>query len=298
MKFSIIGGGFGLYGYIPALSIRGDKIILPEKYRSSIFDRAELRDYISNITWKSSVEEALENTDSVIIASLPELQPKIVSTIMRDYPHIETYILEKPLAPTPDEAERVLINLRDCEASINVGYIFTVSPWLNKLRNISSDNKKIRINWGFYAHHFKADIKTWKSSHDRGGGPLRFYGIHLIAILAGLGYTCVHSCRLTGSKTNGFVKWSATFEGDQLSTCEVEVDTSSSDNFFHIYQNQFIVVEMESPIDDVPLYKFQDSRVWNLIKILNEAKRDNLGILRKVNNLWLETERVLHYGLD
>lgn len=297
MKCSIIGGGFGLYGYIPALSIRGDIVILPEKYRSTILNRAELLDHMPNITWKSSVDKALESANSVVIASLPELQPKIVSAILRDFPNIDNYILEKPLAPTPDEAQKMLIRLQQSGVTVNVGYVFTVSPWSNKLRKISSNSREIKIKWGFLAHHFKTNLKTWKSNHDRGGGPLRFYGIHLIAILAELGYTDVRSCELDCKGVHGFEHWGATFEGEGLATCEVEVDTNSGDSFFKIYRNQSLEIEMRSPFEDVPSYDSQDNRVWSLIKILNNAKRDNFNILNRVNTLWLETERVLRCKL-
>jgi len=39
------------------------------------------------------------------------------------------------------------------------------------------------------ADHFKNNKDNWKRDHKQGGGPLRFYGIHLIAVLAELGYT-------------------------------------------------------------------------------------------------------------
>ena len=51
--FAILGSGFGLYGYLPAL-VEGceQPVVLPERYRARFDERSELARFAINVQWE------------------------------------------------------------------------------------------------------------------------------------------------------------------------------------------------------------------------------------------------------
>src|SRR5581483_4392648 len=52
----------------------------------------------------------------------------------------------------------------------------------------------VRINWRFLAHHYQNNLDNWKRRPEQGGGALRFYAIHFLALLAMVGEWRAVSC--------------------------------------------------------------------------------------------------------
>ena len=101
---AILGSGFGLYGYLPAIIEAGsDRIVLPKRYRAKFSTRPELSRFADAIEWVLDENAALERADWVIAALSPELQMRWLSHC-RQLPNVERLVLEKPLAPTPGAA--------------------------------------------------------------------------------------------------------------------------------------------------------------------------------------------------
>ena len=72
---------------------------------------------------------------------------------------------------------------------------------------------KLNLNWEFMAHHYINNLDTWKNKHSHGGGALRFYGIHVIALLAYVGYNNIIKSKLSLDLAGNPYQWSAIFSG-------------------------------------------------------------------------------------
>ena len=70
--FTILGSGFGMYGYLPALIECGMKVALPERYRSVIGGRTELVQYMPEVIWCAGTEEALALANGAVVAVRPD----------------------------------------------------------------------------------------------------------------------------------------------------------------------------------------------------------------------------------
>ncbi len=234
---SILGSGFGLYGYMPAL-IEGcsQKIILLERYRSLFDKRSELAIYKKHIQWVADEDSALNQCDGLVLARRPIDQIEGLKKSLTK-PHIERFLLEKPLAQSPDHSTALLEELIQSRKTFRIGYIFRYTSWGKlMLKNIvhADKDKPIHIHWYFMAHHFSHDINNWKRSHELGGGAIRFYGIHMIALLAEIGYREVLLSKSSGLSIDQIEKWKVILTGPNLPNCEFIVDTKSELKQFSI----------------------------------------------------------------
>jgi predicted dehydrogenase len=293
VTYTVIGGGFGLYGYLPALIAGGNHVLLPVKYRERILGRTDLRQFDSYIMWVPTMEDGLSGAQSAIIATPPAAQAVLVRRIVNEFCNVKALFLEKPLAESPLSAAQLLNELEDNSISATVGFIFLRCPWVEKIAAATRSSGSINVIWHFQAHHFRHGTKTWKRIHEQGGGPLRFYGIHLIALLSSLGYSDVEESRLTKTNGNDITGWQASFAGKALPTCNVEVETLSNSNEFQVLVNSDAIINMSDPFDDIPRQGWQaDSRVALLADLLNSEMPNDFRFLRDVTMLWERTENL------
>lgn len=237
---SILGSGFGLYGYLPTLAkIGNQQIILPKRYQTRFFARPELAPYIGQVQWTDNENMAIEAAKGIVLALRPTDQMMWIRQCL-EYPQVEFLLLEKPLAPCPETAAKVFDDLLKSEKKFRIGYLFRYTLWaqsLSKIIQSSKENSIFRIQWTFHAHHFRNDLQNWKRNHFEGGGAIRFYGVHLIALLAEMGYRNVTSSKAIGKSKEEIEKWNATFVGLNLPNCDVEVDTRSASESFLVQQS-------------------------------------------------------------
>jgi hypothetical protein len=237
--FAIFGSGFGLYGYLPAL-VGGceERVVLPERYRTRFGERSELAHFAINVQWEEDEFATMVCADGVVLALRPVEQRFWISRCLA-HSNIKYLLLEKPLAHSPEVAAEILDDLiRSCRV-FRIGYTFRYTPWGKKLFNtfnLTRGSGLVSIHWSFLAHHFRYDLRNWKRFHSTGGGAIRFYGIHIIALLAEIGYRNVILSRAFGSFPDEVEKWFATFAGPGLPECEVVVDTRSAVREFRVDQ--------------------------------------------------------------
>ena len=217
--YAIIGSGFGLYGYLPALvEGLGQTVVLPQSYKEKVLQRPELSGSLPGIRWVADEAAALAQADAVVIAVPPQRQFEIVSFCVK-LPRIDKLILEKPVAPTPRLATELMAKIDAARKHFCVGYTLMNTAWFSSLAwpASSPDNpSEVRLSWTFMAHHFSRDLPTWKRRHAEGGGVLRFFGIHLLAILAHYGYDGLRHSTLSGLHPNEPDCWDAVFTGAGL----------------------------------------------------------------------------------
>ncbi len=234
---AILGSGFGLYGYLPALAAGcGRRVVLPVRYQARFRQRAELSRFAGSIDWVADELSALKAASSAVLALCPQMQQRWLSTCL-DLPNLQHLFLEKPLAATPRAAEMLHEKLHRSGQIVRVSYLFRYLDWVTPLRRFLSSavsDARVAISWQFHAHHFRHDLSTWKRYHDQGGGAIRFYGIHLIALLAELGYTRIELSNSSGPAANQPSQWHAEFSGEGLMPCEVQLNSRATTSEFSI----------------------------------------------------------------
>lgn len=264
---AILGSGFGLYGYLPAIATTTTATIaLPERYRDKFNGRKELVGFASRISWKSDEDAALREADTAVLALAPKAQEQRIEQCLA-LANIRTMLLEKPLAATPAAALALAAQLDEAGKIFRIGYLFRLMPWALQLKEALHSHEASRtvtITWHFMAHHYRQASHSWKQDASQGGGALNFYGIHLIALLAEAGYEQVTRSVIRQPSLGDVESWTATFEGTMLPPCHVVVDSRCE-------RTQFVVmadapysaprVDLADPFDEAATASGLDRRV-------------------------------------
>jgi hypothetical protein len=236
----ILGGGFGLYGYLPAATILlQEPVLLLRKYKPIIDSRQELLSFKDQIIWLESEEELIQKADSLVISRRPIDQEALVSKCLLQK-NLKRIMFEKPLASSPQKAQKILDQVANSNKYCSAGFTFRFTNWAIELKekllyNEFSEHERINLSWHFMADHFSRNIESWKMDHTQGGGAIRFYGIHLIALLAEWGYDqVVSSCVETQNSKHSFYKWTVFFKGSGLPTFFVNLDSKSNSSCFKV----------------------------------------------------------------
>ena len=293
--YTIIGSGFGLYGYLPAI-IKGlqGEVVLPERYLPKIRVRPELKDLEERILWVKNKELALQKATKLIVAVPPSIQSEVVRNSIESS-KIKTVYLEKPVAPTPKDAIKFFEFFELNEINYVIGYSFLYLGLQSKFNILINSSSNISWNWNFMAHHFYMDLQNWKRSHKSGGGVLRFYGIHVIAFLSLFGYDNVVESTLTADKFDEPYVWEVKFIGEDLPPCHLRIDCKSEKNIFDISSIELgTVISAGDPFDLLVEQSSQlDRRIPMLASILKEERSNISARKRKyknINILWEKAE--------
>lgn len=299
--YAIIGSGFGLYGYLPALVGEHDKIVvLPRAYESKVRARTELAFALSQIRWVDDEVTALSLANTVVIAVPPQRQFELVSRCL-SLPRIQKLVLEKPLAATPVLATELVSNLDETKKRYRIAYTLLNTAWHQELvwPKLPASDVVISINWTFMAHHFASCLTTWKRVHKDGGGVLRFYGVHLVALLAYHGYDGVCCSILEGEDSREPERWNAILTGPGLPDCYVHVDSRSATKNFtiahRIATQEKVILGMTDPFENEIRKNGNDARVGVLKRLMNSFDADDNScalFYKRVNALWWKIEAV------
>ena len=185
-SIGIIGGGFGLYGYLPAAISCGLKVITCLKYLKLFDQRDDIDQFIDQIEFKNKEETIIKEADILVIARRPEDQEKILNNITPG----KLLIIEKPIARTPKVAGAIINKLAKECVDYRIGFTFLETSWYDELRSFYTANKAninyLEINWSFQAHHYEMELINWKRNINEGGGAFKFYGCHILSLLAGI----------------------------------------------------------------------------------------------------------------
>lgn len=255
----ILGGGFGLYGYLPAAAkLLQEPVLLLKKYKPIIDSRQELFSFKDQIIWLESEEELIQTADSLVISRRPIDQEALVSRCLLEM-NLKRVMFEKPLATSPQKAQKILQLMAGSNKYCSVGFNFRYTNWAIQLKEKLlngefSEHESINLSWHFMADHFSRNIESWKMDHAQGGGAIRFYGIHVIALLAELGYEHVESSIvLTSNLKHSLYKWTACFKGSGLPSFFATLDSKSNASYFKVYLGgkNLSLFEGLSPFDPV-----------------------------------------------
>ncbi|MBO6989157.1 MAG: hypothetical protein JJ831_08100 [Prochlorococcus marinus XMU1422] len=292
-SITIQGSGFGLYGYLPAIIDYGyDSLLLDIKKREFLEKRNELIPFIEKIIWVDSIKSIFETVDSVVIAVPPNHQPNLVYSLL-NFKNIKNLHLEKPLGKNPDDSEKLSNFLYQNDYKWHVNYSFIYSNWFDDFKEKFSrlDNlDQLKIIWKFKSFQLRNKVFNWKTQFHSGGGPLNFYGIHLVALLAYFGYEDIIYSSINKSI------WIATFLGDNIPNCKIFIDIDSDEETFAIdreigLSKKINLINFKNPFINESIIENQDIRCSLLKKFLYKSDMNNLlnySFEKKVNNLWIK----------
>ena len=252
--FGILGSCFGLYGYLPAAVALGfAPILCPARYQDKFFSRDELKKFNESISWVDTDQDLIEMATTLVISKRPIDQFKGLPNYLSQR-QLKKIIFEKPLAIDPVSALKMLDMVKASGKQCTAGFTFRFTPWAALLQPRLTSTLPIKkevwlLQWHFMAHHFSAELRNWKRDNAQGGGVLRFYGIHVIALLAEFGYTEVVSSEVLNSPNDQvYSAWHAIFSGPELPEFRVEIDSCSDSTCF-------ILKNLKK---DITLYKDKD----------------------------------------
>lgn len=221
---TIFGSRFRLYGYLPAL-IKGlhEQVCLLRKYLTKVKSRPDLSSLEEKVFWVDGEDEAIQRSSKVVVSVNPMQQFGMVRrcVLLGFKGH---FFLEKPLAESPEESYKLLDSINESDVGYSIGYRFLYIEELKTYLFNNLDTVQVILNWEFMAHHFAKNLANWKRLKMKDGGVLRFYGIHVIALLAEFGYSDVVSSKLVGEKEEEPTRWKAIFYHSTAANCKVIVD--------------------------------------------------------------------------
>ncbi len=295
----ILGSGFGLYGYLPAVALEANTIALLRKDQPKFQLRSELAEFEQDIVWLDE-DQFYQQINTLIICLSPEGQFLVVNKAL-NYPNIKKILLEKPLAVNPQKAAALTDVLIKSGITYRIGYNFQYTNWGRELLAAfkSNEPQTITIKWHFFAHHFAKDLNNWKRYHSQGGGVIRFYAIHLVALLARTGSYKLLSSKLSNYSDDEPYRWTGKFTINGVHYIDIDVNTAAKPNEFVVNmnsnQNTALKIELTDPFDEfIATAGNQDRRV-NVIKpVLSSLDDDEQNywnsVYTKANNLWAEIE--------
>jgi len=305
----IIGSGFGIYGYLPAVLFEDENVCLLEKARDKFLTRNELAQFSSKIMWINNLEYFLNRIDSLIISVPPLYQSEILNKSL-DFSNIKNIIIEKPIAHSPDKSIRILNNLKRLNKNFRIGYSFLYTPWYESLSN-QFENRKIderydlSIVWNFKAHHYKNDLVNWKRYCSKGGGVIRFYGIQLIAVLGSLEFNEIVESQIIGQSKDDISYWKSTSKDFLGNVCHLLIDTDSTEEKFEIllFKNKLGLQPLFSLNTNSPfnyqenIFQNLDNRVSILNKLYIDLKKSYITEIKfnqyqSINHLWGSYENI------
>ncbi len=101
----ILGGGFGLYAYLPAALKANWQVSTLKRYRNFLSNRTELVDFVGQITFEEEDGLDLDLYAGIVVARNPIEQFKFVQQALDFKGH---YFLEKPIGATMDSSLELL----------------------------------------------------------------------------------------------------------------------------------------------------------------------------------------------
>lgn len=182
-KFGILGSGFGMYGYAPAVRQIGYPVLTLARYKDTLFARPELKRNLNDFIFFENEQDLIEQSDYLVIARQPSNQFRLVMDYIDILATKKHLFLEKPLSNSLVNSSIMLNLIEQGETPFTVAYLFKYSAWFSLIHSaVLETNHDIGIEW-----EIPRTSSDWKNSASDGGGPLNFYGVHFLWMLIHLG---------------------------------------------------------------------------------------------------------------
>jgi predicted dehydrogenase len=304
----ILGSGFGLYGYLPAVVDLGEQVVMPANYRKKLLGRADVRCLDRRVEWAlGGDEEIFATVDTLIIARRPADQVRAVHLALMAT-SVKRLLLEKPLAPSPAAAAGILDSLEKAGRSIRIGFTLRGTAWAERLAvwvEGAAPGSTLDIAWQFQAHHYVNSLQNWKRRVSDGGGALRFYGIQLMGLLAELGYDAVLASEVGSNGPDDAARWTATITGPGKPSCRLAVDSRNSNALFVMtgessaHSRSGFELRLSDPFEEARVEGPRDRRVALLSRLCKSLLREPSGTpawCRRSVGLWQDAEAIAGFS--
>jgi predicted dehydrogenase len=265
MKISILGGGFGIYGYLPAACSLGWEVATLTRYSDAIKDRPELSSYYKSIQFIESERHLLGFGTAIVFAKKPQLQFEFLLDTLQSNSNLTHFYLEKPLADTISNSRSILDLLVGSGKSFSVGYLFKYTDWFKELEDIcESHGNHIVINW-----RIPFTNSDWKNSQIAGGGLYNFFLIHFVPVLTRLGFP-ISDLNITNENQK------CTIRGFTRNSIEINAQIVFENFSFELLANNKIepIFHAETPFGFKPLKATPDPRIHSLKRYLTSTTTD------------------------
>ena len=276
---AILGKGFGLYGYLPAVieSRKYSTIYTLEKYKDFILSRDDIKHYFKKLSFCDEEDIINGNSEELILCRRPVDNFKIISKMNK----VKKLYIEKPIAESPKKANNLLNLIQNKCDIFSTNYIFLILEWYDFL-SININNYWL-IEWNFKAHYNLHKVSNWKSKKKFGGSLISFYGIHFIALAVSLNFR-----NLKFSKLINGSYWECILNSDYSKSLKIKINCDSNHNSFRIVADEKNLFVSQDPfskeIKNKNLFK-NDIRCSILLNyLLMEKSNINLLSSLKFNN--------------
>lgn len=269
----ILGSGYGLYGYLPAIcQVFNEKIYLLNKAENILLSRPELTKYYDRVNWVESSSEIISTCATLIIAYPPEYVYPLIEMIEASLT-LKKIIVEKPICQDSSTSLKFISRVHNKGIKIISGFIFIYTGWYQDL--VSHKNGNIDIDWKFLKKSDLSSNLSWKYSSNKGGGALKMYGIHLLSILAGL------NAKLVKVLQNNDEVFRAIFELKNMVFISINLELSNTESYFTVEN----ITSLDTPFGKLNEINQEDFRVEYIVKMLVDFE-ENYEFLKE---LMLET---------
>ena len=178
---AILGGGFGIYGHLPALVAMGFRVSTLRRYRSSLEVRPFLATLISRVSLIEDEDELIARARIVVLARRPRDNMRTIRYITGRRRDIRI-VVEKPLAADSCTARQLHRSLIKEGIRYHVPYLFLHCQWTRTIRRaMTGDARSIRIDWDMEVRN---SWSSWKYDPEEGGGIVAYYAINFLALVA------------------------------------------------------------------------------------------------------------------
>lgn len=254
-KLLVLGGGFGLYGYLPAALSAGWTVSTLEKYSQFIAERSELQGLRDKIEFIDERSLNFNDFQGIVIARTPDLQMHLIRENLQFTGHL---FLEKPLGQDMDSHLAVTRILEKAAGTFSVGYLFRYQDWYAEVLRASSQNGPMEISWLVVRN----ESSSWKSNPVLGGGIISYFGVHLLSLVTDLGFSA-STLRISSDSSSLSIE-----SLDQSRPARFVVAFSDSPTFeVQLLERSF---SLSSPFGPTPLMGVTDPRVDSLSKYLSQ----------------------------
>ncbi len=291
----LLGKGFAINVYLPALlAINCKKILLlssSKKYTTNIAASKYIK-------WIDD-EDIINNKFLRIIIAEPPNKQYFLICEMALWRNTNNLILEKPIADNHKKAKSLINILNKNKIKHSINYSFRYTEWFPNInRYINTNNNDIEnidIIWNFKGRHLQNKKESWKTNDLLGGGVIKYYGIHLIAILSDIGYTNVNKTNIINNADNQQTEWTSEFTSNKkLPRITVHLNSYSNENVFRWQQPKRNILEIDTPFSLESTEFNGDNRIPTTMKFLKEGYNDLLSY-KNMNalELWSKIESMI-----
>lgn len=258
-KLLILGGGFGLYGYLPAAVQTSWQVTTLTRYQSFLENRIELSRFLNQVSFVTEDELDPNFYDAIVVARTPRQQ---VEFIQSNSSFEGRYFLEKPLGGSLSSTDDLLNILEIRKSHFSVAYLFQYQEWYKEVVSATQQGSKVTIEWKINP----GESLSWKNDAEEGGGVLSYYGIHLLALIVDGGFNLQG---LEIDHGSDFLKIRSMNSANELDislwveeAVGFKVSLQSPKGSYHW--------SGESPFGKTPTQGVQDPRIPSLIEYLSD----------------------------